>query len=147
MMATGQCHTCTRLLLQSLILLPDGLSRKIACGAENVSSKCGVSGRSSCKVLMWLQALGAEVIVTFEGTSESGAQFMTRQSYLPSEMHWGYVFSEIIFHAKEGETEHIVDISRSALLACYFSMCLQQVVFSPPGACTALIVYFVWTPS
>lgn len=62
---------------------------------------------------MCLQALGAEVIVTFEGTSESGAQFMTRQSYLPSEMHWGYVFSEIIFHAKEGETEHSVDISRS----------------------------------
>ncbi|KAL3145303.1 hypothetical protein ABBQ38_001566 [Trebouxia sp. C0009 RCD-2024] len=59
-----------------------------------------------------LRALGAEVIVTFEGTSESGAQFMTRQSYLPSEMHWGYVFSEIIFHAKEGETEHSVDISR-----------------------------------
>lgn len=68
--------------------------------------------------VLCLQALGAEVIVTFEGTSESGAQFMTRQSYLPSEMHWGYVFSEIIFHAKEGETEHIVDISRSAPRRC-----------------------------
>lgn len=52
------------------------------------------------------------MIVTFEGTSESGAQFMTRQSYLPSEMHWGYVFAEIIYHAKEGDTEHTVDISR-----------------------------------
>ncbi|DBB04690.1 TPA: hypothetical protein ACH3X1_012745 [Trebouxia sp. C0004] len=59
-----------------------------------------------------LRSLGAEVIVTFEGTSESGAQFQTRQSYLPSEIHWGYVFVEIIHHAKEGETQHTVDISR-----------------------------------
>ncbi len=63
-------------------------------------------------LLYWLQSLGAEVIVTFEGTSESGAQFQTRQSYLPSEIHWGYVFVEIIHHAKEGETQHTVDISR-----------------------------------
>ena len=63
--------------------------------------------------LMWcMQSLGAEVIVTFEGTSESGSQFMTRQSYLPSEIHWGYVFAEIVYHAKEGETQHTVDISR-----------------------------------
>ena len=72
-----------------------------------------------------LQALGAEVIVTFEGTSESGAQFMTRQSYLPSEMHWGYVFVEIIYHAEEGKTEHTVDISRSGIArsaSCYKSL-------------------------
>lgn len=50
--------------------------------------------------------------MTFEGTSESGAQFQTRQSYLPSEIHWGYVFVEIIHHAKEGQTQHTVDISR-----------------------------------
>ena len=59
-----------------------------------------------------MQALGAEVIVTFEGTSENGAQFMTRQSYLPSEIHWGYVFVTIVHHAKPGETQHTVDISR-----------------------------------
>lgn len=82
--------------------------------------------------LMFLQALGAEVIVTFEGTSESGAQFMTRQSYLPSEMHWGYVFSEIIFHAKEGETEHSVDISRSAATCLPgVSPCASNSLFGP----------------
>ena len=56
--------------------------------------------------------------MTFEGTSESGAQFQTRQSYLPSEIHWGYVFVEIIHHAKEGETQHTVDISRWTSAFC-----------------------------
>ena len=83
---------------------------------------------------VWLQALGAEVIVTFEGTSESGAQFMTRQSYLPSEMHWGYVFVEIIHHAKQGDTEHTVDISRSAPAALAPlpspSLCANEVLSS-----------------
>lgn len=62
-----------------------------------------------------MQALGAEVIVTFEGTSENGAQFMSRQSYLSSEIHWGYVFVDIVHHAKEGETKHTVDIARQAI--------------------------------
>jgi hypothetical protein len=36
-----------------------------------------------------LEALGAEVVVTFEGSSELGDAFMSRRSYLPSEVHWG----------------------------------------------------------
>ena len=71
------------------------------------------------------------MIVTFEGTSESGAQFMTRQSYLPSEMHWGYVFTEIIYHAKEGETEHTVDISRYSLKSCDVRTCFCSGNASP----------------
>lgn len=61
----------------------------------------------------WLvQALGAEVVVTFEGTSESGDGFMARQSYLPDEIHWGFVFVPIIQRAEHSRTHHIVDISR-----------------------------------
>ena len=79
-----------------------------------------------------MQSLGAEVIVTFEGTSESGAQFQTRQSYLPSEIHWGYVFVEIIHHAKHGETQHMVDISRCPpacrmAASCFVSMSEQPI--------------------
>ena len=93
---------------------------------------------SSMYWLMWLQALGAEVIITFEGTSESGAQFMTRQSYLPSEMHWGYVFTEIIFHAREGETEHTVDISRywaTTVLPFYNSGNASKIAYTTVSGC------------
>lgn len=61
-----------------------------------------------------MQALGAEIIITFEGTSENGAQFMSRQSYLSSEIHWGYIFVDIVHHAKQGDTTHTVDIARQA---------------------------------
>jgi len=76
-------------------------------------------------LLCRLQSLGAEVIVTFEGTSESGAQFQTRQSYLPSEIHWGYVFVEIIHHAKEGQTQHTVDISRWSAAFGIIAFCVD----------------------
>ena len=59
-----------------------------------------------------LQALGAEIVVVFEGTSEFGHQFSTRQSYLPREIHWGYQFVQIVHPADPGSTQHIVDISR-----------------------------------
>ena len=61
------------------------------------------------------QALGAEIVVVFEGTSEFGHQFSTRQSYLPREIHWGYQFVQIVHPADPGSTQHIVDISRWAL--------------------------------
>lgn len=69
------------------------------------------------QMMQWgMQALGAEIIVTFEGTSENGAQFMSRQSYLSSEIHWGYVFVDIVHHAQQGETTHTVDIARQVML-------------------------------
>lgn len=64
---------------------------------------------------MPFQALGAEIVVVFEGTSEFGHQFSTRQSYLPREIHWGYQFVQIVHPADPGSTQHIVDISRWAL--------------------------------
>ncbi len=30
----------------------------------------------------------AEIIVTFEATTEFGNPFLSRQSYLPNEIHW-----------------------------------------------------------
>ena len=73
------------------------------------------------------QALGAEIIVTFEGTSENGAQFMSRQSYLSSEIHWGYIFVDIVHHAKPGETNHTVDIARQVNLRPTLHAFIRQV--------------------
>lgn len=59
-----------------------------------------------------LQAAGAEVVVVFEGISEFGGLFSTRQSYLPREVHWGYQFVQIVHCAKAGSSQHVVDIAR-----------------------------------
>lgn len=59
-----------------------------------------------------MQALGAEIVVTFEGCSEGGDQFMARQSYLPDEIHWGFTFASIISKAPGSSTRHVVDISK-----------------------------------
>lgn len=59
-----------------------------------------------------LEALGAEIVVTFDGQSELGDSFMTRQSYLPSEIHWGCVFVNIIQQAQAGCMQHSIDLSR-----------------------------------
>jgi hypothetical protein len=50
--------------------------------------------------------------VTFEGVNELGDTFMTRRSYLPSEVHWGCMFVNIIQRAEQGRTQHSVDLSR-----------------------------------
>lgn len=56
--------------------------------------------------------VNAEIIVTFEGTTEMGNPFMARQSYLPTEIHWGHSFVPIIFPPPAGQTHYIVDISK-----------------------------------
>lgn len=61
---------------------------------------------------MPLQAVGAELVVEFEGSTELGDTFMVRQSYLANELHWGYCFASIITRAPPGETQHLVDLSR-----------------------------------
>ncbi|KAK9809900.1 hypothetical protein WJX72_001263 [[Myrmecia] bisecta] len=58
-----------------------------------------------------LMAMQAEIIVTFEGSSEHGDQFMARRSYLPSEIHWGFVFTPCLVRAAPGTTHHTVDLS------------------------------------
>ena len=39
-----------------------------------------------------LQALDAEIVVIVEGSNEFGNSFMTRVSYLASEILWGHIF-------------------------------------------------------
>ncbi len=56
--------------------------------------------------------VNAEIIVTFEGTTEFGNPFMARQSYLPTEIHWGHKFVSIISVPPPGQTYYKVDISR-----------------------------------
>jgi hypothetical protein len=70
-----------------------------------------LTAAAACGVL---QAAHAEVVMTFEGINELGDTFMTRRSYLPSEMHWGCMFVNIVHRAQEGRTQHTVDLSRSA---------------------------------
>ena len=60
------------------------------------------------------QALHAEIVVTFEGVTEAGALFSAKRSYLPGEIHWGYVFAPIVLPAGPGCTQHAVDLSRCA---------------------------------
>ncbi|EIE26204.1 E set domain-containing protein [Coccomyxa subellipsoidea C-169] len=59
-----------------------------------------------------LTALDAEVVVLFEGVTETGALFGGKRSYLPTEIHWGYVFAEITHQSKSASTRHAVDLSR-----------------------------------
>lgn len=57
-----------------------------------------------------LQALSAEIVVTFEGTTEFGNPFMARRSYLPGDLHWGYQFAPIITRPMGGETGYGVQL-------------------------------------
>ena len=50
--------------------------------------------------------------MTFEGVTEAGALFSAKRSYLPGEIHWGYVFAPIVLPAGPGCTQHAVDLSR-----------------------------------
>lgn len=61
-----------------------------------------------------LLALNAEVVVTFEGTTEFGNPFMTRRSYLPTEIHWGHQFQQIVLKPTgEGEDpKYIIDLNK-----------------------------------
>lgn len=66
------------------------------------------------KAVLSRQALHAEIVVTFEGVTEAGALFSAKRSYLPGEIHWGYVFAPIVRPAGPGCTQHAVDLSRCA---------------------------------
>jgi hypothetical protein len=56
--------------------------------------------------------VNAEIIVTFEGTTEFGNPFMARQSYLPTEIHWGHKFVGIMGPPAPGQTRYMVDITK-----------------------------------
>ncbi len=57
-----------------------------------------------------LKALAAEVIVTFEGTTEFGNPFMARRSYLPNDLYWGYQFMPIVCRPMGGDTGYTINL-------------------------------------
>ncbi|PSC68160.1 E set domain-containing [Micractinium conductrix] len=61
-----------------------------------------------------LMALNAEIVVTFEGTTEFGNPFMARRSYLPTEIHWGHQFAQIVLRPQAGldDTHYIIDLNK-----------------------------------
>ena len=66
-----------------------------------------------CRLLLpFPQGVSAEIVVTFEASSELGDTFMARQSYLPSEIHWGHTFVNIIKPPQPPDTQAEVDLSR-----------------------------------
>ncbi len=73
--------------------------------------------------------VNAELIVTFEGTTEFGNPFMARQSYLPTEIHWGHKFVPILSKPPPGQTRYQVDISRQAS-GCSMALFLGHVCLS-----------------
>ncbi len=61
--------------------------------------------------------VNAEIVVTFEGTTEFGNPFMARQSYLMDEIMWGHQFNQIIYHPEPEDTRYRIDFSRYHQLA------------------------------
>ena len=57
--------------------------------------------------------VNAEIIVTFEGVTEFGNDFMSRQSYLPHELRWGHHFKNMLSHPQPGSSQYQIDFSGS----------------------------------
>lgn len=64
--------------------------------------------------------VNAEIVVTFEGTTEFGNPFMARQSYLMDEVMWGHQFSQIIYKPEEHKTRYRIDFSWYAFVMHVF---------------------------
>ena len=70
--------------------------------------------------------VNAEIIITFEGTTESGNDFMARQSYLPNELKWGHCFSNMFSHPAPGTSQYIIDFSGYLPLSSGFLLLASQ---------------------
>ena len=55
--------------------------------------------------------VNAEIVITFEGTTEFGNDFMARQSYLPNELRWGHCFKDMLSHPAPGTSQYTIDFS------------------------------------
>ena len=91
-------------------------SQQIHSGLTMVVSPSNPNTAGAASACFHLPQGGAEVIVTFEGTTEMGNPFMVRQSYLPMEIHWGHSFVSIISKPEPGDTHYYVDMTRSEQL-------------------------------
>lgn len=59
-----------------------------------------------------LVAMRAEVVVTFEGTTELGNPFMTRRSYVPEEIFWGHQFVNVVQIPRDPSHLYVVDLEK-----------------------------------
>ena len=95
-----------------------------------------------CTVLRCaVQALNAELVVTFEGTTEFGNPFMSRRSYLPQDLHWGERLPSAeaaprmplyarIFMARHGVPRPTGDSSPSSAHTARWFTCLHGFLFA-----------------
>ncbi|KAL0049466.1 hypothetical protein WJX82_003049 [Trebouxia sp. C0006] len=58
-----------------------------------------------------LMSVAAEIVITFEGTTEFGNDFMARQSYLPNELRWGHCFKDMLGLPAPGTSQYRIDFS------------------------------------
>ena len=77
----------------------------------------------------------AEIVVTFEGTTESGNDFMARQSYLPNELRWGHCFKDMLSHPRSGQTQYTIDFS--GYWAAFSNLCVGK---HPVASCRSVVV-------
>jgi hypothetical protein len=59
-----------------------------------------------------LVQMRAEIVITFEGTTELGNPFMTRRSYLPEEIFWGYVFVNVVGIPTDPDDDYDVNLEQ-----------------------------------
>lgn len=87
--------------IDGMLLLPLIIEHTI----DERSPLCGHTASS-------LASLNAEVVVTFEGTTEMGNPFMTRRSYIADEIFWGYQFINIVVRPTTGSNLFSVDLDQ-----------------------------------
>ena len=84
--------------------------------------------------------VNAEIIITFEGTTESGNDFMARQSYLPNELKWGHCFSNMLSHPSPGTSQYVIDFSGYLFLDSGFLLFASQLSSSKVGIQPATVL-------
>lgn len=70
--------------------------------------------------------------------AEMGNPFMARQSYLPSEIHWGHQFCPIIRKPKPPSTRYLIEIERCSSNPSLRSASYPSYPFSLPAIATVL---------
>ena len=58
-----------------------------------------------------LVQMNAEIVVTFEGTTEMGNPFMARRSYIPQEILWGFQFQNVVKQPATAEDPYEVNLN------------------------------------
>ncbi|KAL4443440.1 hypothetical protein ABPG75_011177 [Micractinium tetrahymenae] len=104
-----RCEQLDLAYIDGMLLLPLIIEHVI----DERSPLCGHTHDS-------LSAMHAEIVVTFEATTEAGNPFFARQSYLAQEINWGCKFEEIIMppRAEEEAPRYRIDLDRFHDVRC-----------------------------